>query len=216
MKRQTAIFTTLILLGFLFIAYTSAAQNQQKNTTTQKATDKPDTIVKLGGKKILCIIIKLNANSVTYSLTGSTEELEIGRKEIEKVIFKSGRKEVYNKPVLTMIDKNNWQSVLITENAAEVDGLYKKAALKANAAAGSRSGDAAKASATIRMQKKAATAGALIVLITHSQMQGGYGEVPGWDLEGIAYSDTPPADTAAVSKAIKDMFDKRKKANEKK
>lgn len=60
------------------------------------------------------------------------------------------------------------------------------------------------------MQKKAANMGALIVLVTHSEMKGGYGEIPGWELIGIAYSDTPPDDTAAVNKAIRQMLEKNK------
>jgi hypothetical protein len=201
---------------FLTIITGSYINGQQSLPGSKDLKDKPDTIVKLGGKKILCYILKLNSNSVSYTLWNSKEELEMGRKEIEKVIFKNGRKEVYNKPVLTMIDKDNWQSVLITDKEAEVEGLYKMAAIKANAASGSRSGEAAKASATIRMQKKAAGLGALIVLITHSQMQGGYGETPGWALEGIAFSDTPPQDTAAVNKAIRDMIERRSKVKDKK
>jgi hypothetical protein len=191
-------------------------KNQTSSLNSQKKTDKPDTIVKLGGKKILCSISKLTDVSVLYTLPGSNEELEIRQKDIEKVIFKNGRKEIYNKPVLTMIDKDSWQSVLITENEADVAGLYKKAAVKANASSGSRSGEAAKASATTRMQKKAANIGAMIVLITHSQMQGGYGEVPGWLLEGIAYSDTPSKDSIAINKAIKDMIEKHNKLKDKK
>lgn len=41
-------------------------------------------------------------------------------------------------------------------------------------------------------------------------MKGGYGEIPGWELEGIAYSDTPPADTASVNKAIRLMMKRNK------
>jgi hypothetical protein len=58
------------------------------------------------------------------------------------------------------------------------------------------------------MQKKAASMGALIVLLVRSEMKGGYGEIPGWELEGIAYSDTPPTDTAAVNKAIRELIER--------
>jgi hypothetical protein len=130
------------------------------------------------------------------------------RKEIEKILFRNGRKEVYNKPVLTMIDKTQWEAVLVTEKEEDVEGLYKKGVVKANASSGSRSPKAAKLSATIRLQKKTANMGALIVLVTHSEMKGGYGEIPGWELEGIAYSDTPPVDTAIVNKAIRAMLER--------
>ncbi len=41
-------------------------------------------------------------------------------------------------------------------------------------------------------------------------MKGGYGEIPGWELEGIAYGDTPPADTASVNKAIRQLMARNK------
>ena len=104
--------------------------------------------------------------------------------------------------------KPQWESVVVTEKEDDVEGLYKKDFLKANASSGSRSPKAAKQSATIRLQKKAANIGALMVLITNSEMKGGYGEIPGWELEGIAYSDTPPADTASVNKAIRKMIER--------
>ncbi len=60
--------------------------------------------------------------------------------------------------------------------------------------------------------------GALIVLVVNSEMKGGYGEVPGWELDGIGYSDTPPPDSAAVNKAVRQMLEKRmaKNASDKK
>jgi preprotein translocase subunit YajC len=183
---------------------TEKVNNQQ----TQAATN-VDTIVRLGGKKILCNVEKINATTISYTKIGQSQLLEIERKEVEKVLYANGKKEIFNKPVLQMIAENNWQAVLITENPAEVQGLYKRGLVTANASSGSRSAKAAKTSATMRLQKKAAKLGALIVLITHSEMKGGYGEIPGWELEGIGYSDTPPADTAAVNKAIKMALEKR-------
>ena len=198
--------------------------SQQQNSTAkpdnQKSketiNEKPDTIIKLGGKKILCNIIKISATSVSYNLHGNTEVQEMLRKDIEKVIYKNGRKEIFNKPVIQMIGKDQWQAVVVTENESDVAGLYKVAALKANAASGISNPAAAKTSATARLQKKAANIGSLMVLVIHTEMLGGYGEIPGCEMEGIAFSDTPPADTAAVNKAIQQMIEKRQNANKKK
>jgi|GEM_PF-937185 len=183
---------------------------QSSKPISNKNENKPDTIIKLGGKKIICDVHKINPTTVSYSKIYQSEVLEMPRKDIEKIYFRNGRKEILNKPVLRMIDQTQWEAVLVTENPAEVEGLYQRGALRANASSGSRSPKAAKTSATIRLQKKAANLGALIVLITHSEMKGGYGEIPGWELEGIAYSDTPPADTAAVNKAIRLMMKKNR------
>jgi len=183
-----------------------------KSTTVipKPATNKMDTIIKLGGKKIICTIQKVNQTSVQYTRQNETSIQEILRKEIERIIYRNGRKETYNKPVLTMIDQSQWEAVLVTENEADIDGLYKRGVVKANAASNSTSPKAAKTSATIRLQKKAANMGALIVYITHSEMKGGYGEIPGWELEGIAYSDVPPADTASVNKAVRALLEKNR------
>lgn len=176
--------------------------------TPSQAAEKMDTIIKLGGKKIICSVKKVGASSVTYSLPNSVVQQEILRKDIEKIIYKSGKVDVFNKPVFSVVDKLNWQAVMITENEEDVQGLYKRGVIKATASSGSRSPKAAKQSATIRMQKKAANMGALIVLVIRSEMKGGYGEIPGWELEGIAYSDTPPSDTAAVNKAIRELIER--------
>jgi len=170
--------------------------------------EKMDTIIKLGGKRIICSVKKVNASSVTYTLPNSNVQLDILRKDIEKIIYKSGKVDIFNKPIFSVVDKLDWQAVMITENPADVTGLYQRGVIKANASSGSRSPKAAKQSAMIRLQKKAANMGALIVLLVRSEMKGGYGEIPGWELEGIAYSDTPPTDTAEVNKAIRELIER--------
>jgi hypothetical protein len=219
MKTLSTIILSLILGVTLVCAQqpknngTGTVNIKQVNEST--SSEKLDTIIKLGGKKVICTIQKINATNVTYLKPGQTTILEIKRKDIEKIIFRTGKKEVFNKPVLQMVDQNSWEAVLVTENPADVVGLYKRGFVTANASSGSRSPKAAKTSATIRLQKKTAKMGALIVLVMNSEMKGGYGEVPGWLLEGIAYSDTPPADTSAVGKAIQAAMDKRNKEKQK-
>lgn len=189
----------------------NTASNLVSNESSMHASEKMDTIIKLGGRRIICSVKKVNAASVTYSLPNSVVQQEILRKDIEKIIYKNGRVDVFNKPVFSVVDKLDWQAVMITENEADVVGLYKRGVIKANASSGSRSPKAAKQSAIIRMQKKAANMGALIVLVVRSEMKGGYGEIPGWELEGIAYSDSPPSDTAAVNKAIRELIERANK-----
>ena len=210
----------ILILGFLIFSASvrAASGNLQDNKNSKlenstKNINKPDTIVKLGGKKILCNVNKVTGTSVFFNKIGQTKEEILSRKEIEKVIYRNGRKEVYNKPVLQMIDKDQWEAVLVTENKNDVEGLYKKAVIKANAASGSTSLEAAKTSARIRLQKKAASVGALIVLVVHSEMKGGYGEIPGWLYEGIAYSDTPPVDTASINKAVRELIEGKARQN---
>jgi hypothetical protein len=174
------------------------------------SSDKLDTIIKLGGKKIICIVKKVNPTAVQYTKPNSSALLEIPRKDIEKILYKTGRREEFNKPIFSIIDDKQWEAVMVTEKESDVQGLYRIGVVKANASAGSRSPKAAKQSATIRLQKKTANLGALIVLVVSSESKGGYGEIPGWQLEGIAYSDSPPSDTAAVNKAIRQMMARNK------
>lgn len=204
MNKVAVIFFLWIIpkLGF--------AQVEKANTFEEEKNIKYDTIIKLGGKKIICTILKISVTSVSFTKPSQGQVLELPRKDIEKVIYNNGRKEVFNKPVLQMVDKTQWEAVLVTKNPSDVDGLFKVGVVKANAASGSRSPKAAKTSATIRIQKKAANMSALIVLVTHSEMKGGYGEIPGCEIEGIAYSDKPPADTASVNKAVRLMLAKNK------
>jgi hypothetical protein len=204
MNKISIIFIFCLIPNFGF------SQGEKANTFEEEKSVKLDTIIKLGGKKIICTVLKINPTNVSFSKPSQGQILEMPRKDIEKIIYRNGKKEVFNKPVLQMIDKSQWEAVLVTENPSDVDGLFKRGVLKANAASGSRSPKAAKASATIRIQKKAANMGALIVLLTHSEMKGGYGEIPGCVLEGIAYSDTPPADTAAVNSAVRKLLEHNK------
>ncbi|HEY9123498.1 MAG TPA: hypothetical protein PK252_02555 [Bacteroidales bacterium] len=189
---------------------TSATSGNTAPAEPPKPVVKLDTIVRLGGKKIICNVKKVNPTTVEYVKPGNPTLVEIKRKDIEKIVYSNGRKEVYNKPIFSVLDKLQWQAVLVTENEAEVSGLYKVGVVKANASSSSRSPKAAKQSAIIRLQKKTANMGALIVLIINSEMKGGYGEIPGWEIEGIAYSDTPPVDTASVNQQIRKLIEKNK------
>jgi hypothetical protein len=187
---------------------TPVKTTQNTNSYSVSPQEKMDTIIKLGGKRIICSVKKINASSVTYSLPNSSNMIDLPRKDIEKIIYKNGKIDVFNKPVFAVVDQMDWQAVMITENPADVRGLYQRGVIKATASSGSRSPKAAKQNATIRLQKKAANMGAMMVLIVRSEMKGGYGEIPGWELEGIAYSDTPPSDTAAVNKAIRELIER--------
>jgi hypothetical protein len=70
--------------------------------------------------------------------------------------------------------------------------LYELGTVSAQSSAGSRNAKAAKKSAIIRLQKKAANLGGMIVLLTKEQSVGGFGEPPTFEAEGIAYGYEPP------------------------
>jgi len=168
-----------------------------------KKEERLDTIVKLGGKKLLVKVIKINEKDVTYTFPEKTDNLSILRKDIEKVIFQNGHREVFNPPVLMMIDETQWEAVLVTENPEEVEGLFLRGTISASSSSDCRDNKSAKQSAIIRLQKKAANMKASVILITKAQAKGGYGENPGYKINGNAYGLEPLPKTDAEKKSAK-------------
>lgn len=151
-----------------------------------------DTIIHITGKNIPAKVVLVSATDISYKEDNSKEIKVIKRKFVERIKYCNGKIEIFNKPVLQMIDENRWEAVLITENKNDVENLYEYGIVKSVSSSEVRSKRAAKKSATIIIQKKAANMGANIILITKAFAVGGYGEVPGYVIEGIAYGFRPP------------------------
>ena len=150
-----------------------------------------DTIIHLSTKRILAQVLNVNANDVTIQKPDAATTENMPRKDIEKIIYRGSRIEEFNKPVMAMVDESSWEAVIITESASDVEGLYKRGTVIANSSSDARDVKAAKKSATIKLQKKAAGLKANIVLITRQEAKGGYGEIPGYEIEGVAYGFEP-------------------------
>jgi hypothetical protein len=150
-----------------------------------------DTIYKIEGKVMPVDVVKVTTAYVSFLVPGNSQTFTIERKEIQKIIYKNGRIEEYNKPVFQMIDDYSWEAVWITEDKAEVTNLYKRGEISATSPASSRSPKAAKKSALIRLQKKAAAMKGSMVYITKKLATGGYGEYPGYYIEGVVYGQEP-------------------------
>lgn len=150
-----------------------------------------DTIYKIEGKIMPVDVIKVTPQFVSFLVPGSTETYTMARKEVQKIIYKNGRVEEYNKPVFEMVDDYSWEAVWLTEDKKEVAELYRRGKISAKSPASSRSPKAAKKNAIIRLQKKAANMKGVVVLVTKKQTTGGYGEYPGYYIEGIVYGLEP-------------------------
>lgn len=172
------------MLGFVFVSNPLA--------TCQEVAY--DTIVRLGGVKMIVDIVAVSAIDVSYKEPGSKEIQQLRHKYIERIVYGNGKIEIFNKPVVQLIDENRWEAVLITENKSDVEGMYEYGLVRSSSTSDVRSVKAAKKNATIRLQKKAANMGANIVLITKSYAIGGYGEIPGYVMEGVAYGFRSPAE----------------------
>ena len=136
-------------------------------------------------------VTKVTASYVSFVYPGEPEVYTIERKQIQKIVFKNGRIEEYNKPVFEMVDDYSWEAVWLTENKKDVVDLYRRGKVSARSAPSSRSPKAAKKSAIIRLQKKAANMKGVVILVTHKESTGGYGEYPGYLIEGIVYGLEP-------------------------
>jgi len=158
----------------------------------QEETPKLDTVYLLGRKKLVVDVKNVSSSTIRYSEPGSDETITLQRKQIQKIIYSTGRKEVYNKPVMMMVAEGDWKTVIVTDRKNDVSGLYELGKVSAKSSAGSRNAKAAKKSAVIRLQKKTANLGGMIVLLTKEESIGGFGEPPTFQAEGIAYGYEPP------------------------
>lgn len=193
MKRIAAAWISLLFCGSLL---------------AQTAKTPVDTIVRLGGKKIPCKVLNVSSTTVLYTAPGKQESLAVDRKEVEKIIYKTGNVEVFNKPVLTMIEEGQWESILVTRDQKDVQGLYNRGVIAAKSSPSNRSKKAAKQSAVIKLQKKAANLGGTIILLTKEEAKGAYGDIPGYELEAIVYGTEP------LEKGTDVIDDKNKTAKE--
>ena len=151
----------------------------------------PDTIIRLGGRKMIVDVKTVGMSDVSYKYKDEEETKKIERKQIQEIHYSSGRVEKFNKPIFIALDETNWEAILVTDNKAEVEGLFMGDSITAKSSPSSRSRKAAKKSATIRLQKRTANRGGNIVYVYHQEFRGGYGDPPGYYMEGIVYSFEP-------------------------
>lgn len=215
MKRILNI-NIILTISFILLGNTIFSQNQttkkptttttQKSgttkttaTTTQKTEPaKPeqpiewDTIIKLTGRKLACKIVNIRTNIIYYYLPEKKEEiLELDRKNVNRIIYIGGKKEVFNQLAVSDV-VDSWQAIVVTEEKSMVEFMYKICNINAESGSDVRSMQAAKSSATVKLQKKAASKNANVILITKSEAKGGFGDVPAYYIEGTCYSFDPP------------------------
>ncbi len=156
------------------------------------AQDQPmDTIIKVEGKVLATNVTKVTTTYVRFMLPGNDEVFTLPRKEVHKIIYRNGRVEDFNAMVVAMVDDMSWEAVWLTEDPEDVVSLYRRGEVKSQSSASARSPKAAKTNATIRLQKKAASMSGTVVLVTKRQATGGYGEFPGYYIEGVVYGTEP-------------------------
>ncbi len=155
------------------------------------AQEPTDTIFKVEGKALPVNVVKVTENYVSFLVPGKSETYTIERKEVQKIVYRSGSVDVFNKPVFEMVSDYSWEAVWLTEDKKDVAELYRRGEISAKSPASARSPKAAKNSAIIRLQKKAAAIKGTVIYITKKQTTGGYGEYPGYYIEGVVYGNVP-------------------------
>lgn len=187
----------LILAAFIIIS----------GTTFGQVT--PDTLVKLGGKKLPVIVKNVTSMMVYYVMPDKPKEsLKIDRKNVEKIIYRNGKIESFNQAAFTLIEEGRWEAVLITYDEKDIAGLYKRGVLLDNRSAPSATKKKAEKNAIMKIQKRAANMKGTIVLITRKQFTGGYGDDTGCVMDGVVYGTEPLEEGTDVIK------DKDKKGND--
>ncbi len=204
--RNVILFILILAVGNVFGQTTKMSPNK---AIANKVL--PDTVMKLGGRKFPAYVKQVGSNFVVYCYESKPDSIIRGqRKDLEKIIYRNGRVEVFSKPAMQMIAEGQWESILITRKENDVSGLYKRAFITAKSTGMARSKKAAQESATIRLQKKAATQGGSIVLISNEEAIGAYGDIPSYYMEGYVYGKTP------LEKGTDVIVDKDKKPSVKK
>ncbi|MBR7068149.1 MAG: hypothetical protein IKI28_07520 [Bacteroidales bacterium] len=154
-----------------------------------------DTIILVSGKRIPGKIASVSTSKVVFKSEKTGKNEDIPRKQMHKAIFANGRVEMFNKMAFEAVSDADYKAVILTENQADVEGLYALGNIEAKSGKSSRNAKSAERSASIKMQKKAAAMGGVYVLLTKNQAIGGYREVPTHVFEGVVYGFEPPEES---------------------
>ncbi len=190
MKKLQGILFISIFLCTLF-----TAQSRTLNDFTQEDHQSVDTIVKFGQRKLPVKIVSVGSKYVYYNKLNNDDNTrkKIARNNIQRIIYHNGTIDILNEPIIETVTEKSWQTVLITEDKDQVEGLYKIGQVTVESSSGIRNIKAAKRNAEIRLQKKAIHKGGNVVYVTKAEAKGGFGDIPGYLMKGVIYSFNPPA-----------------------
>jgi len=184
-ELRKTMFPILALVILLINSLHVQAQTQIKATPL-------DSIYQLNGVVLTGAVTTVTPSYISFVLAENNEEYTIERKEVQKIVYKTGRIEVFNKSVFEVLEDSMWEAVWLADKKNQVSDLYVLGEIEASSSASERSATAAKNGAIIRLKKKAANMNGTVVLVTKRQNTGGYGEFPGYYISGIVYGPEPP------------------------
>jgi hypothetical protein len=211
-ERKTFIMRTL-LLSFLIILGGEVFGQTKQVPAGQTKKMPVDTIIRLGNRKIPALVKQISSLTVSYALPSKPDSIiRLELKELEKIIYRNGRVDIFNKPPIDEVGEFDWESILITHKKKDIEGLYKHCDVAGKSKPNARSKKDAQQSATIKIRKQAAAAKSSIILITKEEYYGGFNDPQGYYVEGVAYGKEPPdKGTNAVNDKDKAPKDKENK-----
>ena len=183
---------TIVVVFMLVIAGEVFGQTKTPTKNPQTKAVPVDTIIKLGNRKIPALVKQVGALNVSYAIPEKPDSIiRIELKELEKIIYRNGRVDIFNKSVFEDVAANQWESILITHKEKDVAGLYKRGDVSGKSKPNARSKKDAQQSATIKIRKQAAAMKATYILITYEEYYGGFNDPQGYTVEGVAYGPEP-------------------------
>ena len=182
---RSVLFVLLFILSF-FPSIVSAFEGS-------KLEQEPvDTIILISGRKMTAHVQRVATSRISYIEPGSDELKEMNRRQVHRIIYKTGRIETFNTLAAEVVAEGDWRTIILTDDKSDVEGLYDLGSIEAQSSPRSRDARSAERSANIRLQKRAANMGGFMVYITRRESMGGFGEVPTHYVEGIVYGFEPP------------------------
>lgn len=181
---KTTIIVLLISFCFSLESFTQATPQQEVPL---------DTIVFISKRKIVGKVQRVTTSIITYFPKGKTKAEELSRRQIHKIYYSNGKAEFFNSLAVEDVAEDDWKTVILSDNSADVEGLYPLGKIDAQSSPKSRTAKSAMNSADIRLKKKAVNMGGIIVLITKREAKGGYNEIPTHYVEGVVYGFELPS-----------------------
>jgi len=177
------------ILFFLLFSLSVIAQHP-----SSEQHDPADTIVLISGRKMIVFVQGVSPSRVSYFPLEKKQLMDMDRKQVHKILYRTGRVEMFNTLAVQMVSEGDWKTVILTDNTDDIEGFFALGEVNAQSSPKSRNARSAQQSADIRLKKKAVNMGGLVVLITKRETKGGYGETPTHYVEGVVYGFDPPVE----------------------
>lgn len=149
-----------------------------------------DTVVLRNGESLNVKIVKSTNSFIEFTYPGEELINEKSKKEISYIVYANGRKEECNQKFRVPIikGKGDWEKVVITHLASDVDGLTRVDEIAATSGWGGSFGSSVGYKNAIKkLKKKAAKLGAGVILISDRPNEAAAALGGGVQVVGVAY-----------------------------